>query len=206
MIPPRLQQRWPRGAANDLHCVAYYGSVEGTKALISLGSINIDQGNPEGVTPLMMASERGHSRVVRAMPKRGADVSIAADGDATALHLSANNGHLAVTVDLTKAGADLEARTFEDATSLHLAAQVGHSDVMAALIEAGADVNSKSGNGCTPFFLAAGQGNLRLNAVRKLLRAKADPLLVVTTASGESALTLVAAALSGGSNVVRELI
>lgn len=100
----------------------------------------------------------------------------------TALHISAQNGHLAVTVDLVKAGADLEVRVSDGTTPLGVAAQHGHSAVVEALVKAGADVDSSSWDGATPLlFFAAGQGYL--NAVKTLPRAKANPLLAVTSAS-----------------------
>lgn len=74
MIPPQ-QQQWPRGPKNRLHHAAHCGSVEGTLALLSQESINIDQGDPEGVTPLMFAAVKGSSRVVRILLSRGANTS-----------------------------------------------------------------------------------------------------------------------------------
>lgn len=108
---PSPQTRSPRGPLNELHHSAMRGSTERTIALLSKGSINIDQGDPRGVTPLMVAAERNHSRVVRVLLGKGANASVDTDCGSTALHLSANFGHRAVSAKLIKAGANLQAVT-----------------------------------------------------------------------------------------------
>eukprot|EP00903_Cladosiphon_okamuranus_P019965 g18347.t1 len=101
--------------------------MEGVMALLSGGSIDIDQGDPKGTTPLMVAASWGHLSVVRMLLNRRANVSIADEGGYTALHFSAHYRHLTVTVDLMKAGADLDAGAWEGNTPLFLAAYAGHS-------------------------------------------------------------------------------
>lgn len=124
-----LPQR-PRGVLNDLHNAACCGSAQRTLAVLSRGTIDIDQGDHEGVTPLMYASITGHARVVNILLNRGADVSLAAGDDSfTALLASAHAGHQAVTKMLLNAGADVQVTTSAGDTPLHLAACRGHSEV-----------------------------------------------------------------------------
>lgn len=123
-----LPQR-PRGVLNDLHNAACCGSAQRTLAVLSRGTIDIDQGDHEGVTPLMYASIRGHARVVNILLNRGADVSLAADDSFTALLASAHAGHHAATKMLLNAGADVQVTTSAGDTPLHLAACRGHSEV-----------------------------------------------------------------------------
>ena len=201
MSPP--QQQSPRGPLNDLHTAALRGSTEATIALLSTGSVNIDQVDPDGLTPLMYSVQRNNSLVTRILLNRGANVSTAADDGFTALHISASCGHLAVTLDLVEAGADLEAQDTAGCRPLHLAADEGHSEVMAALIEAGANIDSCTRDGQTPLFVAASQG--QMIAVKELLQAGANSLLGATL-SGIDFLPLDSAAFGGHSCVVRELI
>ena len=133
-----------------------------------------------------------------------ANVLMAADDGGTRLHMSAQNGHLAVTTCLVEAGADPEAKTCQGATPLHMATQLGHSEVMAVPIEAGADVNCRSEGGRAPLYLAAQVGHLA--AVKELLRAKADPLLALASSRDAIPIPPEIAALSGHSEVVRELV
>ena len=106
-------------------------------ALLSGGSIDIDQGTPEGFTPLMIASGFGHSGAVRILLNKGANVSIVGDNGATALHFSTQKGHLATSKMLVNKGANLEAATTDGVTPLHMVAEDGYSEVMRVLIEAG---------------------------------------------------------------------
>lgn len=139
MIP--AQQHRGRGSLNDLHRAAFHGMTERTIALLSSGSINVDQGDPKGVTPLMFSAQEGQLHVARILLDRGANVSITDQGGFSALRSSAEYGHLAVTLQMVKAGADLELRASTGATPLHLTAQNGHPEIASALIEAGADVD-----------------------------------------------------------------
>lgn len=164
----------------------------------------MDQGDPKGFTPLMIAVREGHARVASILLKRRANVSVSADCGTTALHASAKNGHLAMAVDLIRAGAYLDAEDADGLSPLHLAATAGHSKVVAAMIKAGADLNSRSEDGRTPLFCAAVAG--RMGAFKELLRAKANPLLKTHPTGGTCILLLEATVLRGRSKVVRELI
>ena len=174
-------------------------------ALLSGGSIDIDQGTPEGFTPLMIASGFGHSGAVRILLNKGANVSIVGDNGATALHLSTQKGHLATSKMLVNKGANLEAATTDGVTPLHMVAEDGYSEVMRVLIEAGANPDSRRLDGATPLFIAAQRG--KMNAIRMLLRANANPLLTWREdESGDTYVPLDLASQNGHSGVVRELV
>lgn len=74
---------------------------------------------------------------------------------------------------------------------------------MIALIEAGANVNSRVLDGATPLLIASTQGYK--DAMKVLLRAKADPQLQQTT-SGNTCVPLDILARRGDTDAVRELI
>ena len=61
---------------NDLHRATFVGSAEGTIALLSRGSINIGQGDPQGRTPLMYAArnETDGETLVRTLVAAGANL------------------------------------------------------------------------------------------------------------------------------------
>ena len=198
-----MRQR-PRGPWNELHNAAKVGSTERTVALLSNGSIDIDQQEPQGATPLMLAAYNGFLRVVRILLNKGASVSIGGDDGVTALNLSAGEGHIAVSEALIKAGADLEAKnSLKGATPLHFAAVEGHSKVMRALVEAGANPNCRGVDGATPLYAAAQGGHM--DAVKLLVRAKANPLLT-TMFAGQNFTPMEIAAQQGRSEVVRWMI
>lgn len=72
------------------------------------------------------------------------------------------------------------------------------------LIEAGANADSRDLDGATSLHLAAETGHV--DAIKVLLRAKANPLLAATFPSGETLLPLEVAAKDGHSEVVHELL
>lgn len=191
-------------ASNELHLAAHRGSAELTRAVLSRGLIDINQGDPHGLTPLMVGSAQGASHVVKILLDNAADTSIAADDEFCALHISSQTGQLSVTVLLVKAGVDLEAKLVNGHTPLHLATEGGHLAVMGALIDAGANLNTRlPTNGETPLYTAACRGNV--GAVRVLLRGNANALLTKTV-GGISLVSLDIAARFGYVEVVRELL
>ncbi len=198
---------------NELHRAASAGRPERVAALLSTNSFDIDEGTPDGSTPLMIAAGNGNSRVVEILLDKGANASKADAGGCTAAHLSARRGHLAATKLLVEAGAHLEAAStsFHGSTPLHLAAGKCYSGVMRVLLEAGANPNSRTTfceetplQGATPLLVAAQNGHW--DAIKVLLRAGANPLLGATDGSGRTILPLDGAALRGHLSVICELI
>ncbi|CAM9577081.1 unnamed protein product, partial [Ectocarpus fasciculatus] len=190
---------------NELHHAVLAGSIERTLAVLATGSVDIDQGDAGGVTPLIMAAIRGHSHVMQTLLKMGANVSLVADNGTTALHCCCRAGHATAAELLAGAGADLEAIAPADgATALHLAADSGHPQVVRALITAGANPDSRLPDGVTPLFVAAQGGHL--DAMRELLRGKANPSLHQVHPDGYTSAPLDVAARNGHSDVVRELV
>ncbi|CAM9639894.1 unnamed protein product [Ectocarpus sp. 8 AP-2014] len=200
VAPPKQS---PRGNRNELHDAADNDLIAEVLALLCGGSVDIDQGDPHGWTPLMFATAQGHSRTVRVLLVVGADASMVGENGATALIIAAQRGHLEAAAMLAEAGAYLEAVTPQGFTPLHLAAYEGYPDVMRALIAAGAEVDSRMPNGTTPLYTAALRG--KVESIRELLRANADPLLARTTPAGNFS-PLAAAAERGRVGAVRELI
>lgn len=205
------QHQWPRGPSNALHKAACLGSHALTETVLRNSSLDIDKGDRQGITPLMMAAQGGYSRVAEILLEKGANVSIKADRDFTALHCCCHGGHVEVAKMLVGAGgSDLEARDRSGFTPLHTAADRGHWQVAAVLIKAGADVDTCQPCGSTPLFNAAFKGHVAV--VRVLILGKANPHLGKSMAldqlssSGETSRPLDVAAQEGHSEVVRELI
>lgn len=154
-----------------------HGSTERLVAVLSTGAgslVDINQGDEQGWPPLMVASARGRSDIVRILLNKGANVSIAADcGVALLCTLVGSRGRLAVTEMLVEAGADLEATTpIQGETPLKIAAKRGHVEVMSVLIAAGADPDNHGLGTEAPLYIAAQEGHWgsRCRYVRKRTR------------------------------------
>ncbi|CAM9669430.1 unnamed protein product, partial [Hapterophycus canaliculatus] len=199
------KKRWPLGPANELHTVARDGDAKRAAALLSAGYIDINQGDPGGWTPLMIACLNGQTLVVRVLLNGKADVSIVREHSGfTALLFAAYHGHYAVTKMLLDAGANPNYAVPHGSTALHLAAEKGHSKVVRCLIEAGAKIDSRMLEGETPLYHAAFDG--QVGAIRELLRWGADPLITRTNEVGLTFVALDMAAQNGHVAVVRELL
>lgn len=72
---------------SELHRAAGNGSIEWAEAVLSGGMIGVDERTPDGVTPLMFASLKGHLRIVRMLLHKGANVAIIDGEGFSALHL-----------------------------------------------------------------------------------------------------------------------
>jgi ankyrin repeat protein len=70
------------------------------------------QGQSEGLTPLMRASQRGQIMTVRRLLRKGVNVNEQDDYGRTALGLASYEGHVEVIKSLLAAGADPNARAF----------------------------------------------------------------------------------------------
>ena len=119
--------------------------------------INHRYGNEKG-TALHHAALKGHTEVVKALLKKGADVNLANNNGVTALHLAAREGKTDVVKALLKAGIDINVKANDGSTPLHHAAFHGHTELVEKLLEAGANVNIEASDGNTPLQDAIRKG------------------------------------------------
>jgi hypothetical protein len=124
-----------------------------------------------GVTPLLMAAERGYHDVVKVLLLARADPELGGKDGYRPLHMASRCGHVEAVALLCSVGrADVEAvAPMQDATPLAFATSFDRCEVMQTLLAAGASANRPNGRGFPPLHLA-GTGQ----AVRLLLSARAD--------------------------------
>ena len=157
-----------------MHRAAHEGA-EATVARLLDAGVEVDAATRHGVTPLALASARGHAAVVAALLDAGADPNRASPQGETPLMAAARTGVVDSVTALLRhgAGAGVDAREgWRGQTALMWAAAEGHAAVVAPLVAAGADVDARSDGGFTPLAFAVRAG--RVDTVEALVAAGAD--------------------------------
>ena len=135
-----------------LRRAAGYGLATLVERLIAGGGADVDGARPDdGVTPLLLACERGDVATVELLLAAGSDVDkVETTHGATPLHVAAQENQLDVVKLLIAARADVNEARDDGVTPLYIAAQKDQLDVVKLLITARADVNKARDDGVTP--------------------------------------------------------
>ncbi len=129
--------------------------VERVRALIADG-VDVNELDPNGDAPLVMAAYLGHAAIVKLLLDAGADLSAVDPGmKATALHAAAYAGRTDAARLLIEAGIDIDRQGPKNGyTALHDAIWENHVETARVIIEAGANLHLKSHAGQTPLDFA----------------------------------------------------
>ncbi|MGZ5193853.1 MAG: ankyrin repeat domain-containing protein [Ramlibacter sp.] len=119
-------------------------SMKTAQVLIDWPKTNIESRTPQDESPLMMASLRGQTEIVRKLIARDADVN---KTGWTPLHYAATSAHLDIIELLLENHAYIDAESPNGTTPLMMAAQYGSPEAVKLLLEAGADASLKNQRG-----------------------------------------------------------
>lgn len=173
---------WPA-----LHVAAKNGFSDITSLLCKNGSdlnAKITQANK---SPLMLASEFGHTETAKTLIESGASVNAQDSEGSGPLFLAAEGGHLDTVKLLLDNGADFKAESNEGVTPLMAAAYQGHKPVLELLIETGSPVDARSKKvGISALWAAAWNGKTKI--IDYLWQQGAD--VNVKSKKGESSLVV----------------
>jgi ankyrin repeat protein len=149
-----------------LMSLARKGDKRRVSLLLDVGA-NANAADTDGMTPLLLASGRGHAAVVDMLLRNGADVDAEDSRGRTALHHATAGQHLDVMRLLLAWSADVNAADTDGRTALHLASIGGHTEVVRLLLEVeGVDVDASDNREWTPLLHAE---HRRRHAVTALL-------------------------------------
>jgi uncharacterized protein len=119
-------------------------SLKTARLLIDWPKTNVEPRTPQDESPLMMASLRGQTEIVRKLVARDADVN---KTGWTPLHYAATSAHLEIIELLLENHAYIDAESPNGTTPLMMAAQYGSPAAVKLLLEAGADASLKNQRG-----------------------------------------------------------
>lgn len=183
-----------RAEMNDVLMIAVSaGDLNKTKELIEKGADVNAPDSGTGVTPLILASLRGHIEIVKLLLDNGADISATSKRGVTAV----------MAAGLDPANREIEELLSRKASTRRLsdAAARGAIEEVVALIDQGADVNSGfPRTGITPLMRAAMNGDLK--TVELLLDKGAE----VNAKSVLGFTALMAASMDSSNTPVAELL
>ncbi|XP_077126764.1 transient receptor potential cation channel subfamily A member 1 [Ranitomeya variabilis] len=123
-----------------LHFAAFYGRYNTCERLLRFvpDATLLNDADEKGMTPLHLAAENGHDRIIFILLKKGA-LLLSDYRGWTALHYAASGGYTrTIRVLLDTSIALIDKPDKEKNTALHLAALEGHSKAVGLLLESGA--------------------------------------------------------------------
>tara|TARA_B110001452_G_scaffold216116_1_gene187424 strand:+ start:114 stop:1541 length:1428 start_codon:yes stop_codon:yes gene_type:complete len=176
----------PITRGDKLGMAAETGDLVAVKKLIKKGVDPNFRNAASGVTPLGVATERGHLEVMKALLDAGASVNNPTNEGVTPIHIASQFGPAAGVELLCRRGANVNTTCplFSDAGPLLFATQLNKKRAIEVLIASRADVNGADQKGWTALHAAASFGHA--NVVMALIAGRADPGSL--NQKGESAL------------------
>ncbi len=132
----------------------------------------IHDATSDNITPLWMASQNGHSDIVKILIQAGADVNKTREDGMSALSMATMKGHINVAELLLATNANIQQADNQGITPLIMAAICGHGEILSLLINAHADIHKPVTSGDSALILAVEHGHLHI--VDILINAGAD--------------------------------
>ena len=120
-----------------LHKAVGLGDEELVRMLIDCGA-DINERTSKGITPLMLAAQKGNFEIVRLVYSPLAELNAVTPDGWTALHFAASSGCFQTAEFLMERGAEVNARTRNGTTPLSIALVRNHLDAIYTLEAYGA--------------------------------------------------------------------
>uniref|UniRef100_A0A7S1KMJ9 Uncharacterized protein n=1 Tax=Percolomonas cosmopolitus TaxID=63605 RepID=A0A7S1KMJ9_9EUKA len=143
----------------------------------------------KGVSPLIVATHRGHDASIKLLCNAGANVNCKLRTGETPLFIAAERGFLDGVRVLLQYGSNPNSGSAEVGTPLFVACYKGHVKIVRELIRYEADLEYSEADGTTALIMAVETGNLEV--VRELVKAYSN-VNACTNTNGNAPLHIVA--------------
>jgi ankyrin repeat protein len=135
------------------------GELQKVHELLNKGA-NLDSRDPEGMTPLMIATRSDKRELVELLLSKESNINFVGPYGDSALLVAAMNGRSELVTFLLEKGASPDARNSDGQTALMLAYLTGNMEKVKTLLQLGADVEESKIQ--SPLRLAGVQDNLKM--------------------------------------------
>ncbi|KAF7704250.1 hypothetical protein HF521_021322 [Silurus meridionalis] len=125
----------------DLHQAVNRNDEEGLLRVLKAGTVDVNVCEKLGLTPLMVAAQKGFTRMVHVLVEHGADIHIKNSSGKDALMLACFAGHLDIVMQLRQLGATWQSQDIAGCSPLHWAVDGGHLPVVTYMIQNGCEVD-----------------------------------------------------------------
>jgi hypothetical protein len=148
---------------SSLHKAATTGNLNRVRAHLERGD---DTCRPDknGYTPLDLACQNGHLKVVQLLLSKGASVNSSV-GSVTPLLCAVSAGHLDIVKLLLRSGANVNGGKNSQQTPLHTAVKKSNAAMASLLLAKGANLSFRDADGRTPLHYAVDASSSEIAAL-----------------------------------------
>ncbi len=120
-----------------LHLSAQLGDINTVQSIIKLSTVHIDCLSHSGLSPLILAIQNGHTKIVELLLQNGAKVNLQQNGW-SALMYASQDGHAKIVELLLQYGANINLCAHSGLSAIAIAAKNKQARIVELLIENGA--------------------------------------------------------------------
>ncbi|XP_067650397.1 ankyrin repeat domain-containing protein 17-like [Haliotis asinina] len=145
----------------QLHKACRKGDLGRVKHILFQGSVDVNsRGEKHRKTPLMVAAQEGHVKIVHFLVRKGADVSLVDENGDNVLHMACRGGLMAIVKYIVKHNTvDINSKGMRGSTPLLQTVYCGYMDVFIFLVSKEANVSHVDDDGENILHLACRGGH-----------------------------------------------
>eukprot|EP01135_Chromosphaera_perkinsii_P009414 Nk52_evm90s1737 gene=Nk52_evmTU90s1737 len=187
---------------DDLHKAVASNDCVAINTLLQDGRVPVDVPGQYGMSPLMVACQKGFENAAACLIQKGADVNYKNESGKDGLMVAATNGFASICTLLMQNGAEVNSLDRGGGSPLHFACDGGHISVVKLLIKAGASIEGIPSKNVWPPLLRVASVSGNAEVANVLIENGADTDYV----DHERKTLLMVAALNGFTDLCQTLI